>query len=142
MTFKAGTSGNPQGRPKGIVDRRSEFRSMLEPHAKDLIDKLVELAKNGEPTALRLCIERLLPRAKADNSIYFPLPEGRLNTGDNMLKIVHDLTHAVASGQINMDEAERFNEFLQQQRHLISQAERKISEEEWEKRRAELNALL
>src|SRR3990167_1659582 len=108
MTFQAGQSGNPSGRPKGIIDKRIELRGLLESHAKDLIAKLVELAKAGEPTALRLCVERLLPRIKPDNNIYFELPDGRLDTGDNMLKSAQDITSAVAAGELSIEEAEKF----------------------------------
>lgn len=63
MTFKAGKSGNPAGRPKGIVDKRAELRAILEDHAPAIIGKLIELAKSGDPHAIRLCVERLIPRA-------------------------------------------------------------------------------
>lgn len=135
MTFQPGQSGNPSGRPKGVNDKRSEFRGMLEPHAKELIDKLVELAKSGEPTALRLCIERLLPRVKPDVGINFPLPDGGIETGDNMLQITNDLTIAVASGQMTIEEADKFTEFLKYQRRMIEQAEQKKRDEEWKKTR-------
>lgn len=125
MTFQSGKSGNPSGRPKGIIDKRTELRGLLEPHAKDLVAKLVELAKAGEPTALRLCVERLLPRIKPDNSIWFQLPEGRLDTGDNMLKIAQDITSAVAAGELSIEEAEKFTEFLKHQRWVMEEAKRK-----------------
>ena len=35
------------------------------PHAQPLIDKTVDLAKSGDATALRLCLERLLPPVRA-----------------------------------------------------------------------------
>ncbi len=133
MTFQAGQSGNPSGRPKGIVDRRAEFRGLLEPHAKELIEKLVQMAKCGDTTALRLCIERLLPRVKPDDGIIFPLPEGGIDTGDNMLQIVNELTEAVASGQMTLEDAEKFTEFLSHQRMLIKQAEQRKKDEKWEK---------
>jgi hypothetical protein len=135
MTFKPGQSGNPNGRPKGIIDRRVELRGLLESHAKDIIEKLAERAKLGEPVALRLCLERLLPRIKPDESINFELPEGGIDTGDNMLQIANDLTNAVASGRITLEEAEKFTEFLKHQRRLIEQAEQKKKDEEWKKTR-------
>lgn len=64
MTFKKGISGNIQGRPKGIVDKRIELRSLLVPHAEALVNKAVELALAGDSNALRLCIDRLIPKAK------------------------------------------------------------------------------
>jgi hypothetical protein len=60
--FQPGRSGNPAGRPKGCKDRRTEYaRGLLEPHAKALMQKVVDLALEGDTTALRLCLERLVP---------------------------------------------------------------------------------
>jgi hypothetical protein len=38
MPFDKGQSGNPNGRPKGIPDKRVELRELLKPHAKVLIE--------------------------------------------------------------------------------------------------------
>lgn len=38
MTFKAGESGNPAGRPRGSRDKRTRLRSLLEPHGELLGD--------------------------------------------------------------------------------------------------------
>jgi hypothetical protein len=143
MTFQQGQSGNPSGRPKGIIDRRAELRSLLDPHAKEIIDKLIECAKAGDPAALRLCVERLIPRVKPDSGINFDLPEGCIDTGDNMLKIANDVTTAVSCGLLTIDEAEKFTEFLKHQRWLIDEAKRKkeseVSDAEWKKRWAKNN---
>lgn len=61
MAFKKGQSGNPQGRPAGTGDKRRELRALLEPHAPALIEKAVELALAGDITALRLCLDRIIP---------------------------------------------------------------------------------
>lgn len=125
MTFKTGQSGNPVGRPKGIVDKRTQLRSLLQPHAEDLVNKLIERAKLGDSWAMRLCIDKLIPPMKKDDSIFFDLPEGDLGSPENMLKIVEEMTHAVASGQLSVAEAERFSDFLNHQRKIINDAERK-----------------
>ncbi len=41
------------------------LRELLEPHAKVLVKKAVDLALEGDTTALRLCLERLIPPKKA-----------------------------------------------------------------------------
>jgi hypothetical protein len=63
--FKRGSSGNPRGRPKGVPDKRTALRALLEPHAEALVKKAVQLALNGDTTALRLCLDRLIPAIKA-----------------------------------------------------------------------------
>jgi hypothetical protein len=134
MTFKPGESGNPSGRPTGIIDKRTKFRGLLDQHADAIIEKLIEQATNGDPTALRLCVERIIPRIKPDIGIKFDLPEGRIDTGDNMLKIANDITSSVANGEMTIEEAEKFKNFLKQQRYLISEAERKKEDDEWKKK--------
>jgi hypothetical protein len=62
--FKKGKSGNPTGRPRGVPDRRTELRKLLEPHAEKLVRKAVTLALKGDVGALRLCLERLIPAIK------------------------------------------------------------------------------
>jgi hypothetical protein len=61
MPYKKGHSGNPNGRPRGISARRTELRESLAPHTMDIIHKAISLAKDGDTTALRLCLDRLLP---------------------------------------------------------------------------------
>jgi hypothetical protein len=58
---KPGQPGNP-GRPKGAKGKRNQ---LLEPYRPELVEKLVKLALRGDPTALRLCVERLIPRLRA-----------------------------------------------------------------------------
>ena len=73
--FRKGQSGNPKGRPKGIADKRTRYRALLAPHAEALTEKAVELALAGDTTALRLCLERLVPAIRPkDEAVIFELP--------------------------------------------------------------------
>jgi hypothetical protein len=75
MPYKRGQSGNPSGRPKGIVDRRTALRQLLVPHAQALIEKTVKLAKSGDTTALRLCLERIIaPILAKDGTVCIDQP--------------------------------------------------------------------
>ncbi len=65
MPFKPGQSGNPAGKKPGT---KSKKRQLLESHSKELLRKLVDLALAGDPTALRLCIDRLLPRLRPESA--------------------------------------------------------------------------
>jgi hypothetical protein len=58
MTFKPGQSGNPDGRPKGARNRATiAAERLLDGEADTLTRKAIQLAQQGDTTALRLCIE-------------------------------------------------------------------------------------
>jgi Family of unknown function (DUF5681) len=79
MRYEKGESGNRAGRPRGIKDKRTALRALLEPHADELVAKVVEMAKAGDTTALRICIDRLIPPAKArEEPVTLPLSNGSL----------------------------------------------------------------
>lgn len=60
--FKTGQSGNPGGRPKGVLNKATlASQTLLDGEAEAMTRKVVELAKDGNLAALRLCLERLLP---------------------------------------------------------------------------------
>lgn len=67
--FQPGQSGNPTGRPAGASNKRTQLIKLLEPHAEELINKLVEMAKQGDANAMRLCIERLIPKRKSESQM-------------------------------------------------------------------------
>lgn len=94
--WEPGQSGNPAGRPPGIRDKRTAMRALLEPHADELVAKVVEMAKNGDTTALRICIDRLIPPAKPrEEPVGLPLGEGSLaEKGQAVLAALGDGTIA------------------------------------------------
>jgi Family of unknown function (DUF5681) len=101
MAFKKGQVANLNGRPKGVPDRRNAYRQFLEPRAPELMLKAVELALQGDTQALRLCLERLLPAIKAQDT---PVALGAPLSGSvgEQGRVV--LT-AVGAGRVTPDEA-------------------------------------
>lgn len=100
--FQPGQSGNPAGRPKGsrgVATRMAE--ALLDGEAEDLTRKAIELAKGGDVTALRLCLERLVP-ARRDAPLSFDLPPIE-TAGDAKLASASVLS-AVANGDITPSE--------------------------------------
>lgn len=65
--YQRGQSGNPKGRPKGIKDKRHGLRELLQPHVPALVQQAVDLALAGDTTALRLCLERVIPPLSAES---------------------------------------------------------------------------
>ena len=103
--YKKGQSGNPVGRPRGIKDKRTSIRELLKPHAKDLIDKAVSLALDGNTIALRRCLDRLIPPLKQrDEPITLKL------TGTTLTENGLSVINALSKGEITPSEA---NSFLQ-----------------------------
>src|SRR4051812_226687 len=77
--FKPGQSGNLNGRPKGVADRRNGLREMLASHGEALVGKVVEMALEGDATAMRIAMERVLPAMKTkDDPVRLPLNGGTL----------------------------------------------------------------
>jgi hypothetical protein len=65
MTFRAGESGNPAGRAVGSRNKKTlAVEAALFDHAEALVKNLVDRAMAGEPAAMRLAMERVLPAGR------------------------------------------------------------------------------
>jgi Family of unknown function (DUF5681) len=65
MTFKPGQSGNPAGRAVGSRNKKTlAAEAALFEHAQELVHDLVARAKRGEPAAMRLAMDRILPTGR------------------------------------------------------------------------------
>ena len=118
MTFKKGESGNPQGRPQGIIDKRSELGELLKPHASALVEKAVELALEGDVNALRLCLERLIPKAK-DETINLVLQAQDLTKPELLLNINSMVINAVSGGELTPEKGKTITGIIEAQRKLL-----------------------
>jgi hypothetical protein len=112
-TYKKGQSGNPSGKPKGSKDKRTELRELLKPHAAKLVKKVVDLALAGDVSALRICIDRIIP----------PVRENRLSIALPVVKDVAGCTaaqakvlKAVTAGELLPGEAESLSALIEHQR--------------------------
>ena len=119
--FTSGQSGNPGGRPKGALNKATlATQALLDGEAEALTRKVVELAKNGNPVALRLCLERLLPPRK-DRPINFSLP--RITGAADLLQALGAILEAVARGEITPGEAQTFTAMLDTYRKGLETAD-------------------
>lgn len=89
MAFKKGQSGNPAGRKKGFQTARTRFRGMFEEAGVELVPKLIQLAKDGNMEAMKMCMERIAPKVK-DNSIDFDLPNLVGMTPEQLVKALFE----------------------------------------------------
>nr|WP_043388129.1 MULTISPECIES: DUF5681 domain-containing protein [unclassified Methylobacterium] len=108
--FEEGRSGNPAGRPKGSRNRATQaLEKILDGDAEAILNKAVEMAKDGDPVALRLCLDRLIPVRK-DRPITFTLPE--IETTANLTKATRALMQGVADGEITPSEAAELSKLV------------------------------
>jgi hypothetical protein len=98
-----GTSGNPDGKPRGARHRATlAAEALLDGEAEALTRKAIELALGGDTVALRLTLERLLP-ARRERPVAFKLP--RMRTAADATKAAGALVGAVAAGDLTPSEA-------------------------------------
>ncbi|MFA6058604.1 MAG: DUF5681 domain-containing protein [Taibaiella sp.] len=100
MKFKKGASGNITGRPKGIVDQRTKLRKLLEPHAEKLVHQAVTMALAGDASALKLCIDRLIPPIRARDESTPPI-----NTKGSLVDQGEAVIAAMNTGRVSQNEA-------------------------------------
>jgi len=109
-----------RGRPPGSRNKRTLFLEAMEKNGVSLIQQCQAQAFKGDATALRLCIERLLPVCKVPSS-RFRLPPVR--TADDLAKALPAVLHPVARGQLNAQEGEAVASMLDSHRRAIEAAE-------------------
>ena len=127
--FKPGQSGNPGGRPRGS-SKTSELRALLDPHAPELVQKAMDLALEGDTTALRLCLERLMSPIRGRDE---PVRIEGLQGDSSLVEQGQVLVDALASGEVTPQEASTMMQ-------AISTQSRIVEVDELEKRVAALEA--
>jgi hypothetical protein len=119
MAFEKGQSGNPNGRPKGALNKATlAAQQLLDSEAQEITRKVIELAKQGNPMALKLCLERLLPRRK-DRLISLNLPE--VKTQSDVPQALKAILAAVSQGTITPSEADILAGLVEAAQKAISQ---------------------
>jgi hypothetical protein len=103
MPFKKGQSGNPKGKPKGALNKTAmPAQQLLEADAQEITRKVIELAKQGNPMALKLCLERILP-PRTERPIALKLPE--VNVASDVPRALNAILASVSRGAITPSEA-------------------------------------
>jgi len=103
MPFVKGQSGNPAGRPLGSRNKvNREAEAALEAVGGGLVDRIIDHAGAGHPTAMRLCMDRMLPMGR-HRPVAVVLPP--VNIPDYALMAAAEISRAFAAGDISIDEA-------------------------------------
>ncbi len=103
MQFQKGQSGNPDGRPRGSRNKATILlRDLLDGDSEAIARKAIELAKQGDIAAIRVCLERLVPPRRSE-PIVFELPP--LATAADLLAALAAMVAAVAAGELTPSQA-------------------------------------
>jgi hypothetical protein len=121
--FKPGQSGNPGGRPKGSYTKQL---TVLREAADKVLPLLIDKALAGDMEAMRLIVDRAIPKAKPlTPPEAFLLPEG------NLLEQVQAVLRQVAAGELSPSAASE----------IVGIVATAAKVEEIDSLRAELNSL-
>jgi hypothetical protein len=102
--FEPGKSGNPKGRPKGSRNQATRLaEALLDGEAETLTRKMIKKASDGDTTALRFCLERLMP-GKRERSVAFDLPP-QIKTAADAANASARVLNECAAGNLSPNEA-------------------------------------
>ena len=118
--FPPKSSGNPAGRPKGSRNKTTlAAQALLDGEAEALTRKAIELAMSGDAVALRLCLERILPR-REDRlvELFLAKPETTAEVASGLATVID----AVGAGMLTPSEGEKIARILETQGRLLEKA--------------------
>ena len=90
------------GRPKGI-SQLSYARKMLLEHSPAIVDALMIKVSEGDMTAIKVAMERLVPIVKEAQA---PV------TGENIIDRINNLSELVANGEVTPETGEKLMRFF------------------------------
>lgn len=115
--FAIGNPGRPPGsRHKSVL----AIQGLLDGEAEALGRKAIELALAGDATALRLCLERILPTRK-DTPVEFDLPT--IKNATEAAQAAQAVLAAVAAGGITPLEAGTVMAVIERYRRILELSE-------------------
>ncbi|WP_170545325.1 DUF5681 domain-containing protein [Ruegeria arenilitoris] len=128
-TFATGNSGKPRG-TRHRVTRAVEV--LLEGQSEQITQKALEMALEGDSTALRLCLERIAPTRK-DAPVNFDLPP--IKCAEDASEAAQAVLQAVSQGEVTPLEGATVMGLVEQYRRVLetTELERRITALEAEK---------
>ena len=110
-----------RGRPQGSRNKATiALQKMLDDRGESITRKCSLMAMKGDATAMRLCMERLIPPRK-DQPVKFKLPLVR--TAAEVAEAVSVVLQAVSRGQLTPAEGQMIAAILEGRRRVIETEE-------------------
>jgi hypothetical protein len=108
--FAKGVSGNPAGRPVGSRNAATELaQALLDGEADALMRKCIDDALEGDKTAMKLCLERLVPRRS--RSVKLELPP--IESAADIAPALGAITRAVAESTLSPYDGAEFSRIVE-----------------------------
>ena len=121
-----GQSGNPSGTATGSRHRATlDAEQLMNGNGQAITQRCVELALAGDSTALKLCVERLIP-VKREMPIEVALPSLTGNDAPDLAQVIEAerrIIGAVAAGELLPGEAHQLMAVLRSHRDSIIEAQ-------------------
>jgi hypothetical protein len=124
-----------RGRPEGSRNRASiALQTLLDGESQAITRKAIQMAKAGDTTAMRLCLERLLPTVK-DRTLCIDLPI--VKSSEDVWNALGRVLQAVSAGEITPAEGQTITGLLEAHRRTaetvalearITELERKVED--------------
>lgn len=115
--FSTGKSGNPAGRPKGSKNRATLLAlCALEGEIGAIVKIIIKAAKEGDMTAARLVVDKLIPSAK-ERPMSISLPKAADIAGCLQAQIA--VLEAVSSGDLLPGEGQVLSSLIENQRRSM-----------------------
>ncbi len=119
--FPKGQSGNPYGRPKGSRNKATlAVQALFDGEAETIGRKAIELAKEGDITAIRLVLERILP-ARKDSPVNLSIPS--ITKSEDAVLAVSSIMQSVTNGDITPREGQVLSGIVDSLRKAIETTE-------------------
>ena len=111
--FPKGTSGNRKGRPKGAKNKTTIFKEVIREgfeerllvEGMNVLDAVISKAKEGDMTAAKLLLDRILPTSKAIDLEQLEKSKG-LSISINVGSFESPSDEDVIEGEVISDEEE------------------------------------
>lgn len=95
--WKSGESGNPKGRPKGALNKKTLIQEEFEKEGSAIAKVVIEAAKNGDIQAANIALMRLAPPLKPETRTV----RIQLDTSLSLTQQAKQVLEAVASANID-----------------------------------------